>query len=47
MLIVTAIIERVARPILRKNYHPKTTVSPERFKEPSLAWVEINKINGH
>ncbi len=47
MLIVTAIVERVARPILRKNYHPKTAVSPERFKEPSLGWVEINRWTGH
>jgi len=47
MLIVTAILERIARPIIRKNYHPKITVSPEHFKEPTLGWVEINKIKGN
>jgi hypothetical protein len=46
MLIVVAILERIARPIVRKNYHPKTTVSPENFKAPSLGWVEINHWRG-
>ena len=47
LLAIGAIVDRIARPIVRKNYHPKTTVSPERFKEPAIGWVELNQVTGH
>jgi Zn finger protein HypA/HybF involved in hydrogenase expression len=47
LLAVFVIMGRIAQPIVRKYYHPKITVSPERIKEPVLEWVELNSWTGH